>query len=84
MQLLKSGFSLMKEVVVCAKNLTISLLKHRNFDFALFRAGGDTYLKSDFWEGRVTKIFNFALIIKGGGREGGTCEVLRHCHRPKL
>ena len=26
-----------------------SLLKHRNFDFALFRGGGgDTYLKSDF------------------------------------
>ena len=38
--------------------------------------GGDSYLKSDFQEGRVTKIFNFALKMKGGGREGGTCEVL--------
>ena len=27
--------------------------------------GGDTYLKSDFWEGRVTKILNFGLKIKG-------------------
>ena len=26
-----------------------------------------------FLEGRVTKIFNFALKIKEGGREGGTC-----------
>ena len=45
----------MKEVVMCDKNLTISLLKHCNFDFALFQAGGggDTYPKSDFWEGRV-------------------------------
>ena len=25
----------------------------------------------------MTKILNFALKIKGGGREGGTCEVLR-------
>ena len=31
----------------------------------------------------MTKIFNFALKIKGGGREGGTCEVLRLCHPPK-
>ena len=23
----------------------------------------------------MTKIFNFALKIEGGGREGGTCEV---------
>ena len=30
----------------------------------------------------MTKIFNFALKIKGGGREGGTCEVLRPCHLP--
>ena len=30
----------------------------------------------------MTKIFNFALKIKGGGREGGTCEVLRPCHPP--
>ena len=61
-----------------------SLLKHRNSDLALFRGGGgDTYLKSDFYEGRVTKILNFALKIKGGGREGGTCEVLRPCHPPK-
>ena len=45
-------FSLMKKGM-CDKNLTISLLKHRNFDFALSRAGGggggsDTYLESDF------------------------------------
>ena len=25
----------------------------------------DSYLESDFWEGRVTKILNFALKIKG-------------------
>ena len=30
----------------------------------------------------MTKILNFALKIKGGGREGGTCEVLRPCHPP--
>ena len=50
MQLLK-GFSLMKEVVMCNKNLRLKspfILKHRNFDFALSRRGGDTYLKSDF------------------------------------
>ena len=23
-----------------------------------------------------TKLFNFALKVMGGGREGGTCEVL--------
>ena len=28
----------------------------------------------------MTKILNFALKIKGVGREGGTCEVLRPCH----
>ena len=28
----------------------------------------------------MTKIFNFPLKIKGGGREGGRSEVLRHCH----
>ena len=32
----------------------------------------------------VTKILNFGLKIKGGGKgggkEGGTCEVLRPCH----
>ena len=47
MQLLK-WFSLMKEVVMCNKNLrqkstqgqeTISFFKHRNFAFALFRGG---------------------------------------------
>ena len=43
MQLLK-WFSLMKEVVMCDNNLTISLLKHRNFDFAVFRAGGVTLI----------------------------------------
>ena len=33
----------------------------------------------------MTKIFNFALKIKGGGgREGGTCKVLRPCHPPKF
>ena len=60
MQLLK-WFSLMKEVVVCNKNLRLesslkvnhhSLLKHCrehcNFDFALFVEGGDSYFKSDF------------------------------------
>ena len=31
----------------------------------------------------MTKIFNFGLKIKGGGRKGGTCEVLRPCHPPK-
>ena len=31
----------------------------------------------------MTKILNFALTIKGGGREGGTCEVLRPCHPPQ-
>ena len=46
--------------------------------------GGDTYLNSDFYEGRVTKIFNFALKIKRGGREGGTYEVLRPCHLQNL
>ena len=30
----------------------------------------------------MTKIKNFAMKIKGGGREGGTCEVLRPCHPP--
>ena len=28
----------------------------------------------------MTKILNFALKIKRGGGEGGTCEVLRPCH----
>ena len=32
----------------------------------------------------MTKILNFVLKIKGGGREGGTCEVLRPCHPPKF
>ena len=32
----------------------------------------------------MTKILNFALKIKGGGREGGTCQVLRPCHPPKI
>ena len=32
----------------------------------------------------MTKILNFALKIKGGGREGGTCEVLRPCHPVKI
>ena len=27
----------------------------------------------------MTKIFNIALKIKGGGREGGRSEVLRPC-----
>ena len=60
MQLLLERFSLMKEVVMCNKNLKLkvysrstdnySLLKHRNFDFAFFEegaGGGDTYLKSN-------------------------------------
>ena len=61
-------------------------MKHRNFDFVLFLGGGggDSYLRSDFLEGRVKKISNFALKIKGGGREGGTSEVLRPCHPPKF
>ena len=32
----------------------------------------------------MTKILNFALKIKGGGREGGTCEVLLPCHPLKF
>ena len=32
----------------------------------------------------MAKILNFALKIKGGGREGGTCEVLRPCQPPKI
>ena len=32
----------------------------------------------------MTKILNFAWKIKGGGREGGTCEVLRPCHPRKF
>ena len=32
----------------------------------------------------MTNILNFALKIKGGGREGSTCEVLRPCHPPKI
>ena len=31
----------------------------------------------------MTKVLNFALKIKGGGKEDGTCEVLRPCHPPK-
>ena len=31
----------------------------------------------------MTNVFNFALKIKGGEREGGTCEVLRPCYPPK-
>ena len=30
----------------------------------------------------MTKVLNFALKIKGGGTEGGTCEVLPPCHPP--
>ena len=30
----------------------------------------------------MTKILNFGLKIKGGGRESGTCEVLRPCQPP--
>ena len=32
----------------------------------------------------MTKGLYFALKIKGGGREGGTCEVLRPCHPLKI
>ena len=32
----------------------------------------------------MTKILNFALKLKGGGREGGACEVLRPCHPHNL
>ena len=32
----------------------------------------------------MTKILNFVLKIKGGCWEGGTCEVLRPCHPPKI
>ena len=32
----------------------------------------------------MIKILNFALKIKGVGREGGTCEVLRPCQPPKI
>ena len=31
----------------------------------------------------MTKIFKFAVKIKGGGREGGRYEVLRPCHPPQ-
>ena len=31
----------------------------------------------------MTKILNFALKIKEGGRKGGTGEVLRPCHPQK-
>ena len=57
MQLLK-WFSLIKEVVMCNKNLRLesslkvnrhqSLLKYCNFDFALLGEGDDSSLKSDF------------------------------------
>ena len=36
-----------------------------------------------FRRGRVTIILNFALKINGGGREGGTCEVLDPATPPK-
>ena len=32
----------------------------------------------------MTNILNFAWRIKGGGREGGTCEVLRPRHPLKI
>ena len=32
----------------------------------------------------MTKIFNFALKIKGDGKEGGSCDILRPCHPPKF
>ena len=32
----------------------------------------------------MTKILYFALKIKGSGREGGTCKVLRPCHPLKI
>ena len=32
----------------------------------------------------MTKMSDFTLKIKGGGREGGTCQVLRPCHPPKI
>ena len=32
----------------------------------------------------MTKILYFSLKIKGGGREGGTREVLRPCHPLKI
>ena len=59
-----------------------SLLKHRNFDFVHFFRGGGVrvILNPIFRRGRVTKILHF----KGGGMEGGTCEVLRPCHAPKI
>ena len=58
MQSLK-WLSLMKDVVICAKNLRLksSLKVNRssgfieapcNFDFPLFGQGGDSYLKYDF------------------------------------
>ena len=77
----------MKEIVMWLKSPFTrstdhqSLLKHHNIDFE-GRGGGDSYLKSDLQEGRVTKILNFALKIERGGREGDTCEVLRSCHPP--
>ena len=32
----------------------------------------------------MTKSFNIALKIKGGGREGGRSKVLRPCHLSKI
>ena len=32
----------------------------------------------------MTKILNFALKMKGGGREGGRFEFLQPCHSPKF
>ena len=32
----------------------------------------------------MTKISNFTSKIKGGGREGDTCQVLRPCHPSKI
>ena len=71
----------MKEVVMCNKNLRLKsplrvnrqleFTEHRNFDFALCRGrggggGGVTLiLNMIFSTGRVTKILNFGLKIKG-------------------
>ena len=65
MQLLK-WFSLIKDVVMCNKNLRLKsplkvcrpleFIKHGNFDFIFFGDGGvDSYLQSDFQESRMTK-----------------------------
>ena len=41
-----------------------------------------TVILNLIFRGKVTKILNFAMKIKGGVREGGTGKFLRPCHPP--